>query len=401
VVESIRHVKIFDTIPNLFKTDSFGIYKFNHNKLQGLFLGNDLCNRRIADNWDVDNIEGIVLAANCLQVDVKLFQDTCNLCMERNTAYPFRDYLLQAWHIPENQYLKDYLAQAINEEGFRSISFQTNYDSLDKIKVLLIGDSFVWGLSAEPIFNCYSDLLLSKDYLVFNTGIPGTDPAQYAAIAEKYIPILKPDIIIVNFYVANDFMFFKREPEISRPLEYATTAGFIASSPAGDFLELDELTAYYKSLLEIPNQEEIWINAFCAKTRIGSSLLWPYFVNVEWSSHEVLTNHNKRLNMPLLEKAEISKLYIDKITRLAAAYQVPLSFVVIPEVPFVLFDKTIFKNKGKNKEALDLVFGENGYDFPEIFCKKDNAQSGHFNNQGSVKFANYLDELIKKKLQNP
>jgi hypothetical protein len=259
----------------------------------------------------------------------------------------------------------------------------------------------VWGLSSEPVFNSYSDILLSKDYIVFNAGIPGTDPAQYAAIAKKYIPILKPDIVIVNFYVANDFMFYPREAEVSEPLEYFTTSGFIVSSPAGDFLELDDLEKYYESLLQIPNDDESWFNTFCAKTRVGSSVLWPLFLSFDFCKHDALKAHHQDLDMLLVERAEISKIYTDDIALLARQYQVPLSFVVIPEVPFVLFDKTIFKNKGKNKEALDLVFGENGYDFPEIFCKKDNAQSGHFNNQGSVKFANYLDELIKKKLQNP
>jgi hypothetical protein len=400
-VESVSQGIMFDSIPNFYTTDSFGIYKVNYDMSKELFASYDFCNRKIASNFDFDNLENIMHSSRCLQVDLNLLEDACQVCVNANEEYPFRYYLLESAKKGKAQYLKNYIEHPINEDGFRGISFQTNYDSLDKIKVLLIGDSYVWGLSSEPVFNSYSDILLSKDYIVFNAGIPGTDPAQYAAIAKKYIPILKPDIVIVNFYVANDFMFYPREAEVSEPLEYFTTSGFIVSSPAGDFLELDDLEKYYESLLQIPNDDESWFNTFCAKTRVGSSVLWPLFLSFDFCKHDALKAHHQDLDMLLVERAEISKIYTDDIALLARQYQVPLSFVVIPEVPFVLFDKTIFKNKGKNKEALDLVFGENGYDFPEIFCKKDNAQSGHFNNQGSVKFANYLDELIKKKLQNP
>ena len=69
----------------------------------------------------------------------------------------------------------------INEEGFRSPAFNT-LDTTKK-KVLFIGDSFAWGLSAEPVANhCFVDLVRNEsNYEVINLGIPAADPPQYLA----------------------------------------------------------------------------------------------------------------------------------------------------------------------------------------------------------------------------
>jgi hypothetical protein len=64
-----------------------------------------------------------------------------------------------------------------------------------KTKVMLVGDSFAWGMSANPVYNSYADFLLAKGYCVYNLGIIGTDPAQYEAVVKKYTPILQPDVI--------------------------------------------------------------------------------------------------------------------------------------------------------------------------------------------------------------
>ena len=91
----------------------------------------------------------------------------------------------------------------INEDGFRSPSF-SRLDST-KRKVMFIGDSFAWGKSAEPLTgHCFVDLVRNETgYEVINLGIPGADPAQYYELAMKYIPLLKPDVVFVMFFMGN------------------------------------------------------------------------------------------------------------------------------------------------------------------------------------------------------
>ena len=48
------------------------------------------------------------------------------------------------------------------------------------------------------------DIVSRQGYLTFNTGIPGTAPNQYAYLAEKYIPLLDPDIVAVMFFWGNE-----------------------------------------------------------------------------------------------------------------------------------------------------------------------------------------------------
>src|SRR5690606_31822779 len=84
--------------------------------------------------------------------------------------------------------VKRYLYHPFNKDGFRGIEFKKHRTRCKRI--LVIGDSFVYGMSAKPFYNSFYDILLSQGYMVYAAGIPGTDPAQYAAIAEKYIPIL-------------------------------------------------------------------------------------------------------------------------------------------------------------------------------------------------------------------
>jgi len=112
----------------------------------------------------------------------------------------------------------------INSDGFRSIDFR-EYDTTRR-KILFLGDSFTWGGGAKPITNGFVDIVTRRGYLTFNTGIPGVAPTQYTYIAEKYVPLLKPDIVAVIFYMGNDL----KPPDPMLPyknLYHITNAGWL------------------------------------------------------------------------------------------------------------------------------------------------------------------------------
>lgn len=131
---------------------------------------------------------------------------------------------------------KDYWAKekiAINSAGFRGKEF-TELDSTKK-KVLIIGDSFTWGMSASPFQDSsYCDLLAREtDYEIVNTGIPAADPPQYLKIAEEYSAQIKPDIILVLFFMGNDLMKEDRAVIPNRPFYYWTNAGAVLADIDG------------------------------------------------------------------------------------------------------------------------------------------------------------------------
>ena len=115
----------------------------------------------------------------------------------------------------------------INQDGFKSIAFQ-KYPNAKK-SILLLGDSFTWGHSTSSKTNSFADALLAQGYAVYNTGISGTDPVQYEVVAKKFIPILQPDVVIVNFYLGNDVQYYKRSAKPFQPTFFATNAGNLMS----------------------------------------------------------------------------------------------------------------------------------------------------------------------------
>lgn len=133
---------------------------------------------------------------------------------------------------------------SVNSEGFRGPEF-TPPDPGQR-SVLILGDSFAWGIGADPLSNAFPDLIRKAGYRVYNTGIPGVDPGQYQLIADLYTPTLKPDAVIVSFYVGNDLLS-KLYPVIpNHNLIHVTNAGWILGFDACDKpLTADEAYNYY------------------------------------------------------------------------------------------------------------------------------------------------------------
>ncbi len=111
----------------------------------------------------------------------------------------------------------------INTEGFRGIEFQP---SAQGAKVLFLGDSFTWGYRAAPIEESFVDQVGHAGYAAFNAGIPATGPTQYAFLAEKWVPRLKPAVVAVMFSMGTDIG--PADPMLpGKPPQHMTTLGSI------------------------------------------------------------------------------------------------------------------------------------------------------------------------------
>ncbi|HWB64600.1 MAG TPA: SGNH/GDSL hydrolase family protein [Chitinophagales bacterium] len=112
-----------------------------------------------------------------------------------------------------------------------------NYDTATiarlkgKRKLLFaIGDSFTEGVSSGGTGESFMELLkadttVSSKYLVCNFGVGGQNPFNYKLIAEKYVPLLKPDIVIIN-YCFNDDMYYK---EVKHPFPNYYQVNFVTN----------------------------------------------------------------------------------------------------------------------------------------------------------------------------
>ena len=81
------------------------------------------------------------------------------------------------------------------------------------LKVLLIGDSFAFGSAAvrDGSNSGFADVLQGRlntapgtGGLVWNTGIPGTGQIEQLLHLKRWLPVLKPDLVILSVFAGND-----------------------------------------------------------------------------------------------------------------------------------------------------------------------------------------------------
>lgn len=119
----------------------------------------------------------------------------------------------------EGLWVANHHRQGVNPDGYRSPPLDE--PTRGRKTLLLLGDSFTWGMSASPLSEAFPEKLRHAGYKVCNLGIPGIATVQYRAQAESLVPRVKPDAVCVFFYTGNDFDL---EPPIvtGRPRNYET-----------------------------------------------------------------------------------------------------------------------------------------------------------------------------------
>lgn len=389
-----REIRRFESVSVLkefsgFYTDEWGISKVD-----------SITSRVIADNIvsrdesvicegenSADSIDNITSEVSRLKEDYRKIldgeiQNELSRCYFSIQQKP--DSIRTEWE----KAVTNYMRQPINEDGFRSIAFK-KYNH-KKPSILLLGDSFTWGHSADNAGNSFADILLGMGYVVYNTGITGSDVAQYLAIAEKYIPELQPDFVIANFYLGNDISYYKREVLPFKPFFYHTNAGFLLACPHGIYLSKEEayhLTqAYY---LPFVNDDNI-VGKCLLKTVLGPSIIkmldkspfTPYLTSKGDSVVEAYYTKiaKRKYSMPY------SNQELNGIKKRAEQYNARFVLSVIPWI-----------DRFANKRTRDFPDLFEGLDYIEMQADESdyNMRDGHYNNQGHSRYAHFLKEFIE------
>ncbi len=96
----------------------------------------------------------------------------------------------------------------INSLGFRDREWHREKNS-STTRILAIGDSFTFGMGVE-LGQTWPKILEQRlraqglDLEIANLGSPGAGPSEYAEVAEKAIPLLKPDKIVIAVLQGDD-----------------------------------------------------------------------------------------------------------------------------------------------------------------------------------------------------
>jgi hypothetical protein len=97
----------------------------------------------------------------------------------------------------------------VNHQGFHDQDEFVHSDELEDVyRILVLGDSFTWGASAD-IGRSWVEIVEAgvknrHRAIVWNTAIPGAGTKQEIITLKKFVPIMEPDLVLLGFHT-NDF----------------------------------------------------------------------------------------------------------------------------------------------------------------------------------------------------
>ncbi|MCX6198362.1 MAG: hypothetical protein NTY88_03950 [Bacteroidetes bacterium] len=275
----------------------------------------------------------------------------------------------------------------VNREGFRTKNF-SDLDSTKK-KILFIGDSFTWGLSAHPLDSCFADILEREtNYEIINLGIPATDPPQYFELAKKYVPILKPDFVFVVFFMDNDLMRIDRNILGNEPLYFMTNAGAILADIDGKhFHTAQEAYDYCVNGKYFLRQPQNLLELIVSKSALLSRLYsYKFRLDEKLIYERTLTN------------SHITKKYLRGIKRIAEENKVPAEFVLIPARNEASMN--LEKYKSRYADLLkDDDLENNWLTIQNSISNFTEYPDAHLNNRGHRAYADSLKLFLKTQFE--
>jgi hypothetical protein len=268
----------------------------------------------------------------------------------------------------------------INSDGFRDEEIAAQLDT-DRQKIMFVGDSFTYGLTAEPITECFVDCVERAGYTCFNFGIGATDPVQYAAVAEHYVPIVKPDMLAVMIYLGNDVNRYPQQVVPHKPIQYATNAGIIyAFDAAGRHLSPEEAYEYYCG--GFWNTVEYYTRKSVVLCFIGRSF-------AQLRNKLLMEQHRETADEDERDRNQYVMDSLAKIRQVAEAHDARVCCFLIPARPSIRHKFNRFEGVQYVFDGLDYVYEE----FPESeYCAGRNA---HFNNDGHRRMADIICRVIE------
>jgi hypothetical protein len=225
----------------------------------------------------------------------------------------------------------------INKDGFRNKEF----DSIDSSKpiCLLIGDSYTFGFSADPVSASFANILLadtSREYI--NLGVPVADPVQYEYLASKYATRFHPSEIIIPFFLGNDIMIHDRKIDTINPFWINTNAGGIFLDIDGKhFPTVQQAYNYILSGKYDISQSHNPLEKIIAQSAILSKI---YSVKSRIAERQKFEN--------AMQDMSITKSHLYPIAALCRQQDIKLRIVVIPELREAHLTATELRQKYKS-----------------------------------------------------
>ena len=216
----------------------------------------------------------------------------------------------------------------LNSRGFKDVEFKTQKEE-GTHRILGLGDSFAFAVVPYK----YNYLTLLEENLnhggkkteLINMGIVATGPKDYLVLLAKEGLELKPDMVLVSFFIGNDFM---QEGGLRRLYTYSYVASFVA----------------YLIAASRGYQGQI-IHGASVYNDSAPSLTDPVFVDMENQRSEIYRKGDRQFEKDF----ETAMKFLVKIKQLCDQHHIALAVVLIPDD--VQVDRTLQARVLKLKEV--------------------------------------------------
>lgn len=163
-----------------------------------------------------------------------------------------------------------------NSLGFRDREFTDQHRP--RIRILALGDSFTygWGVEIEQSWPKVLEQSLRSaglDVEVANLGKPAGSPRNYADIAERAVPVLKPDLLIVAVLQGDDLAQMELPPEL--PTNQDQKADASVKYPRVRSLAKRLYPNFLSMIDERENSETVLADQWKREAKIFLSVLTP------------------------------------------------------------------------------------------------------------------------------
>lgn len=279
-------------------------------------------------------------------------------------------------------------------------------------RILALGDSFAWGAYGTELNGTYLKILESRlnknpgklNYQVINAGVPGYGTDQEILYLQNKGHKLTPDLVLLNFFVGNDFHDNAQSGELTVKGEYLAT-NKIRETP------LQKLRGFLVPHSHLYRIAEKGIVSFFG------SFIQSYIKDVQYASYEsqlFLDPANEEMKKEFKKTEEI----LTQLNSFAKSNNLKLAVVIIPlNYQADENQKKIFiKNNYNSSQQYDMeqpqkIIKEwanknNAFVIdllPELSKSNNNGDlywklNGHFNVKGNQKAAEIIhDNLLNNR----
>ena len=357
----------------------------------------DLRRRRLAA-WRRNGLAVLVITAGTL-VSLELLLAVFNMSTYFPARIPEVYYSGKPWNICDEagcHFDPEVLAEAcvlgrtegrncsLNQQGFHDRQeFAPSADLPDKFRIIALGDSFTFGMTADMGMSYVERLEADQaGAILWNMGIPGTGTRQALQSFSVYGPVMQPNVTVLGFYM-NDF----NDNLIPIHGQKMTTEDgaetlFRWEDRSGNVIMLDlPSTWYYREQRKDPPASEL--ERLVGITRLGTLVLRLFDV-IGDSAGESLR---------AAREEEITRKYLEELRDMVSAQKGELLVVLIPHRNDLLSPGRRYATAKQLMAELEIPYIDPRSELEETVDYTQRPDV-HWNNGGHQKIGNMLSNCI-------